>query len=378
VALLAKRMFTAIGLMSGTSMDGIDIAMLRTDGETKVEHLGSGFHAYDPAFRKQLELALETAKKIVARNDRPGDLAKLEHAITARHGEAVRDFLHAHAVEHVDVIGFHGQTVLHRPQQGLTVQLGLGQELADMVGIPVVSDMRANDMLHGGQGAPLVPIYHAALAHGMRAGRKKRAIAFVNIGGIANITFIPAEGEPVAFDTGPGNTLIDNFVRQNGGVPYDAGGAIGSEGAVDAGVLAAYLDDTYFEKPVPKSLDRNDFTLGKAEGLALADGARTLAAVTAHAIHKASAHLPVPPERWILCGGGRKNINIVNELAKLAKKDNAKVELSDQLGFDGDTMEAEAWAYLAVRSLRKLPLSFPLTTGVKAPVSGGVLVKPRS
>jgi anhydro-N-acetylmuramic acid kinase len=373
---MAKRLHFAIGMMSGTSMDGIDIALLRTDGETRLERVASGFVAYDPGFRRLLAEGLEDAKAIRTRDERPGALEDLERALTARHGEAIRDFVHKHP-GHVDVIGFHGQTVLHRPGEGLTVQIGLGQELADVTGIPVVSDMRANDMAHGGQGAPLVPAYHAALARLVSRDGKKEPLAFVNIGGIANITFVPAKGAPVAFDTGPGNALIDQFVSRKAGVPYDDGGAIGSEGTVVAEVLDAYLDHPFLAMPAPKSLDRNDFLPDAAMGLELADGARTLAAVTAHTIFAASKLLPLPPKRWILCGGGRKNRNIVNTLRELAESEGASVESSDELGFSGDSMEAEAWAYLAVRTLRGLALSWPMTTGVAEPVTGGVLAKPR-
>lgn len=374
---MAKRVFSAVGMMSGTSMDGIDIALLRTDGEKRLERIASGFVAYDPAFRRRLAEGLETAKAITQRDERPGDLEALEIAITMRHAEALRDFMHRNP-GHVDVIGFHGQTVLHRPQQALTVQLGLGQMLADVTGIPVMADMRANDMAHGGQGAPLVPAYHAALARlvgGSAAG--KGPVAFVNIGGIANITYVPPRGEPVAFDTGPGNALIDQFVSRFAGVPFDDGGAIGSEGAVVQPVLDAYLAHPFLAQSAPKSLDRNDFTPDAASGLELADGARTLAAVTAHTIFMAARLLPKAPKLWILCGGGRKNANIVRSLRELAESAGARVESSDELGFSGDAMEAEAWAYLAVRALRSLPLSWPMTTGVARPVTGGVLANPR-
>ncbi len=236
--------------------------------------------------------------------------------------------------------------------------------------------MRANDVAHGGQGAPLVPAYHAALARAQLGRRKPKAIAFVNIGGIANITHVSPDGGITAFDTGPGNALIDRFVQMKAGVPYDAGGAIGSEGVVNPSVLHAYLADPFLKRGVPKSLDRLDFGLEPALDLELADGARTLAAVTAHTIHAATAHLPEKPSRWILCGGGRKNINIVNALRELAQRDGAAVDASEDLGLNGDAMEAEAWAYLAVRSLRGLPLSYPATTGVSEPVTGGVLAKP--
>lgn len=369
-------MMRAIGLMSGTSMDGIDLAMLRTDGEASVERGPARFVPYDAAFRRRIEAALEEAKAIIRREDRPGGLAALEKDLTIRHADAVRAFLADPGAgwEKPEVIGFHGQTVLHRPHLGLTVQLGDGALLSDLTGMPVVYDMRANDMLHGGQGAPLVPAYHAALARTLPppfAGRLP--VVFVNIGGISNITFVPAGGDPVAFDTGPGNALIDQWVAREGGVPYDAGGAIASEGGVLAGVVDDYLDNPFFDKGGPKSLDRNDFTLEKAVGMTLADGARTLAAVSAAAILKSVEHLPARPGLWIVCGGGRKNPHIVADLRAGAEPLGAEVCVAEDVGLDGDATEAEAWAFLAVRALKGLPLTFPTTTGCRHPVSGGVV-----
>ncbi|WP_442577691.1 anhydro-N-acetylmuramic acid kinase [Mesorhizobium sp. ASY16-5R] len=369
-------LIAAIGLMSGTSMDGIDLAMLRSDGENLVERGPSLFVPYDAAFRRRIEAGLEDAKAIVRRDERPGDLAALERDITGRHADAVALFLRNGAKDWgtPEIIGFHGQTVLHRPYLGLTVQIGDGLLLSARTGIPVVYDMRANDMLFGGQGAPLVPAYHAALARSLPPGFSGRyPVVFVNIGGISNITYVPAEGDPIAFDTGPGNTLIDQWVSREGGVPYDAGGAIASEGGVVGYVVDAYLDAPFFNKPGPKSLDRNDFTLEKARGLELADGARTLAAVSAEAILKSAEHMPEKPKLWIICGGGRKNPHIVGDMRKGAGPAGAEVVLAEDVGLDGDATEAEAWAYLAVRSLKGLPLTFPTTTGCREAVSGGVL-----
>ncbi len=370
----------ALGLMSGTSMDGIDVAALETDGETVAATGPSLSVPYEAAFRRRIEAALDTAKSIVKREQRPGDLADLEREITLRHAQAVRDFLAAAPApwRKLDVVGFHGQTILHRPHLGLTVQLGDGALLAQETGIAVVHDMRANDMKHGGQGAPLVPAYHAALARSLPAEfAEEYPIVFVNIGGISNITYVPREGDPIAFDTGPGNTLIDQWVAREGGVPFDAGGAIASEGGVDHQVVRRYLDNKFFEKSGPKSLDRNDFTLDIARGLELADGARTLAAVSAEAILKSTDHLPEIPALWIVCGGGRKNPHIVGDLRAGAEKQNAKVIVAEDAKLDGDATEAEAWAYLAVRSMKKLPLTFPTTTGCREPVTGGVLNKPK-
>jgi anhydro-N-acetylmuramic acid kinase len=201
-------------------------------------------------------------------------------------------------------------------------------------------------------------------------------VAFVNIGGISNITYVPEPGDPVAFDTGPGNALIDQWVCREGGIPFDADGAIASEGGVVEEVVERYLQNPFFAKPGPKSLDRNDFTLAEAGGMELADGARTLAAVSARAILKSVEHLPQPPKLWIVCGGGRKNPHIVGDLRDGAAQTGADVITAEDAGLDGDATEAEAWAYLAVRVLRGLPLTFPTTTGCREPVSGGTIARP--
>jgi anhydro-N-acetylmuramic acid kinase len=368
-----------LGLMSGTSMDGIDLALLRTDGEAVVERGPSFAVPYDAPFRRRLEAALRTARAIDKRDERPGELAALERDITGRHADAIDLFLRngANRWGKPELIGFHGQTVLHRPHLGLTVQLGDGKWLSALTGMQVVYDMRANDMLHGGQGAPLVPAYHAALS---RALPKRYAesfpLAFVNIGGISNITYVQTEGDPIAFDTGPGNTLIDQWVSSRGGIPYDADGAVASEGGVVRAVVELYLDNPFFDLAGPKSLDRNDFTLDNASSLELADGARTLAAVSAEAILKSVEHLPEAPRLWIVCGGGRKNPHIVGDLGAGAKVMGSEVVVAEDVGLDGGSMEAEAWAYLAVRSLKGLPLTFPTTTGCRQAVSGGVLAAP--
>lgn len=365
----------AIGLMSGTSMDGIDVAMIETDGLNIVRRGPSLELPYDGAFRRKLAQALEDAKSIVKREERPGNLAAVEAELTERHANAVRQFLAGNEIDAASItaIGFHGQTVLHRPERSLTVQIGDGQKLADLTGIPVVYDLRANDMAHGGQGAPLVPVYHQALAEGVEG-----EVAFVNIGGISNVTFVGAGHNPVAFDCGPGNALIDQWVQQNAGIPFDDGGRIASEGAVNEEMAARCLAMPFFAKRPPKSLDRNDFSPNLVSGLELSDGARTLAAITARSIFASADHAPEKPNTWIICGGGRKNRIIVNHLAFIAEKKNQRVILAEEAGFDGGSMEAEAWAYLAVRSLKGLPITFPQTTGVKVPVTGGVLVKPRA
>jgi len=352
---------------------------VETDGDAVVKRGPGGFQSYEASFRAEIESCLGDAKAITVRQERPGRLKALEAEITRRHASAVRAFLDTRAIEpsSVDVIGFHGQTVLHRPDRGLTVQLGDGVALARETGTTVVYDMRANDMAHGGQGAPLVPAYHAAMAATLpRELSAGKPVAFVNIGGISNVTLIESGRDPVAFDTGPGNALIDQWVQARAGIGFDDGGSIASEGTVVGSVVARYMANDYFARTGPKSLDRGDFTLAEVERLDLSDGARTLARVTAEAILKASDVLRTPPGLWIICGGGRRNRVVMADLSAGAARLGGRAILAEEVGLDGDSMEAEAWAYLAVRSLRGLPLTWPTTTGCREPVTGGVVALP--
>lgn len=365
---------TAIGLMSGTSMDGIDAALVRTDGENIVQRGPMGFYPYSPDLQDKLKQGLVEAKNITHRDERTDGLKDVENLITKLHIEAVKAFLLENKLEasQIDVLGFHGQTVLHRPEQALTVQIGNGEALATATGIDVVYDMRAKDMEYGGQGAPLVPIYHKALASSLPDKFQEQSpVVFVNVGGISNITYIGEE--LIAFDTGPGNALIDQWVQSEAGIPYDQGGMIAAEGNVNEALVTHYLDNPYFDKSLPKSLDRNDFVPPKPGELGAEDGARTLAHISAAAILKSVEHLPEIPKLWIICGGGRLNPHIMSDLKTLALETKAQVIKAEEASFDGDAMEAEGWGYLAVRSIKELPLTFPKTTGCKTSVTGGVL-----
>jgi anhydro-N-acetylmuramic acid kinase len=370
-----KKPLLALGLMSGTSMDGIDVAALTTDGKDRLQRGPGASFPYEPAFRHRLAAALEPAQSIGRRDERPGDLAALDREIAERHARAVGRFLADNRIDPhgVDVIGFHGQTVLHRPERSLTVQIGDAQLLADLTGIKVVHDLRANDVARGGQGAPLVPAYHRALAANLPKGFA-RPVAYVNIGGIANMTWIGARDEIAAFDTGPGNALIDQWMAAKAGEAWDEGGKIALRGRTIDAIAQRYLAESFFEKPPPKSLDRNDFPPLDPAAATLEDGARTLAHVTARAIAIAANLVPEPPRTFVLCGGGRRNRAIVAELRSLVGP--RAVALAEDAGVDGDTMEAEAWAYLAVRALNGLPITWPATTGVAEPCTGGAVAYP--
>ncbi len=363
-------LFRVLGLMSGTSLDGIDVALLETDGAAVVRRGPSATFAYAADQRALLRRALADAAPLTERSHRPGCLAEAEAALTLWHAKAVHSFCQQHGLNDsedskIHLLGFHGQTVLHRPERHLTVQLGDGAALARRMGIPVAWDLRAADVAAGGQGAPLVPAYHAALA----AGLPLRPVAFVNIGGVANVTFVGAGGDLLAFDTGPGNALLDDWMLRHTGAARDEGGALALSGRADRRWLARALADPFFAMAPPKSLDRNHFAGLPLPPLSAADGAATLAAFTVAAIAAARRHFPAEPQQWIICGGGRHNHALMQGLAAALPG----VIAAEQAGLNGDAMEAEAWAYLAVRAARSLPLTFPGTTGVPRPLSGGVL-----
>ncbi len=348
----------AIGLMSGTSLDGIDAALIRSDGRSRVAAGAALTVPYDDAFRRRLRAILGGR----------GEVAAVERELTLRHARAVRDLL-AQARQPaagVRVIGFHGHTILHAPERRRTWQVGDGALLAAETGIDVVCDLRARDVAEGGQGAPLAPLYHAALAAAL-----DKPLAVLNIGGVANLTWIgPGRDQVLAFDTGPGNALIDDWVSRHTGRDMDRGGALAQAGDVDEAVLAALLGHPYFGRKPPKSLDRDAFDPAPLAGVSPADGAATQTALTAAAVAAGMAHLPARPGRWFVCGGGRHNPAI---MAALAARLKAPVEPVEAVGWDGDAMEAQAFAYLALRSLEGLPLSLPGTTGVVRPITGGVL-----
>ncbi len=361
----------AIGLMSGTSMDGVDVALIETDGEA-IHSLGpaAGF-AYTAIERQLLREAMDWARGIVNRADRSGVLSIAETMLTAKHAESVKTFAADNGIDlaGVDVVGFHGQTVLHKPTRGLTVQLGDGAALSKALGVPVVYDFRAADMKKGGQGAPLVPIFHRALAS---RERLEMPAAFVNIGGIANVTYVP-DGPAerlIAFDAGAGNCLLDDWAMKHIGEPLDRDSRLALAGTANRQALAALLSHPFFCAPPPKSLDRGAFPLAALANLSGPDGAATLTAFTVAGIAAAARLFPAKPGTWIIAGGGAHNPHMMEGLRRVLGPDMMTAEMA---GFSSDFMEAQAFAYLAVRRLRNLPATFPGTTGAADPVVGGIV-----
>jgi anhydro-N-acetylmuramic acid kinase len=364
----------AIGLMSGTSLDGVDVALIETDGE-RIAALGpTGYRAYADAERELLRRALAEGAHLTERKSRPGVLAEAEEFVTRVHAETVEDFLQGNNIDRagIAIVGFHGQTVLHRPAERLTVQIGDGQALARRLELKVAHDFRAADVAAGGQGAPLVPVYHQALARDLA---RPHPIAVLNVGGVANVTYVDG-GDPIACDTGPGNALIDDFMRARTGSPLDRDGDQAAKGRVHEDFIARVLADPFFARRCPKSLDRNAFAFANIglPDFTVVDGAATLSALTAAAVARVVPHLPSPPRAWIVAGGGARNPTLMRMLAERLQP--ASVESADHAGWSADALEAQAFAYLAVRSLRGLPLTFPATTGAPKPLPGGVLAEP--
>ncbi|MGH7059107.1 MAG: anhydro-N-acetylmuramic acid kinase [Stellaceae bacterium] len=354
----STNLLRALGLMSGTSLDGIDVAMVETDGVERVVAGPALTVPYAAAFRERLRAVLGGT----------GPVAEVEAELTRLHAEAVEAFRTAHPEIAIDIVGFHGHTILHRPAERRTWQLGDGAALAARLGIDVVGDFRSADVAAGGEGAPLAPLYHAALAVLLA-----KPVAVVNIGGVANVTWIGEGGRILAFDTGPGNAPIDDWVNRHTGAAADFDGRLALGGHVAKDHVARFLALPYFDRPPPKSLDRDDFRSAVADGLSLEDGAASLTEMTSAAVVAACRHFPAPVREWLVCGGGRRNPALMAALGRLL---DTSVRPVEAVGWDGDALEAQAFAYLAMRSRKGLPLSLPSTTGAPHPMRGGRLFQP--
>lgn len=360
---MSSSFLRALGLMSGTSVDGVDVALIETDGK-RIAAFGPVLTvAYPDDVRRLIRAAFGAEKPNAATE-------AAERLVTEAHVDAVRRWSQqtATALSTLDVLGFHGQTITHRPDRRFTWQVGDGAALAKAIGVRVVNDLRRADVLAGGQGAPLVPVYHGALASDL-----PRPLAVVNIGGVANVTWIGADDALLAFDTGPGNGPIDDWCTRRAGLRFDQDGALAASGKVDRPRLERFGEHRYFAKRPPKSLDRGDFNDSWADGLSVTDGAATLTRGTARAIALAARHFPQPATQWVIAGGGARNPTL---LKAIAEETRGRVVTADSLGWNGDALEAQAFAFLAVRTVHGLPLTFPGTTGAPRPLTGGKLNLP--
>ncbi|MEM7694351.1 MAG: anhydro-N-acetylmuramic acid kinase [Pseudomonadota bacterium] len=363
----ANATLTALGVISGTSMDGIDVACLTTDGDGALTRGPSLMHPYTDDVRALLRAAMVDAATAPTGATRTQALAAAEAAVTVSHGNAIAALLRETGP--VDLIGWHGQTVFHAPARRMTMQLGDGAALAARFGIPVVYDFRSADVAAGGEGAPLVPAYHRAM---VRAAGVAEPCAVLNLGGVANLTLIDGE-RLIAFDTGPASAMIDDQMATIG-ARFDENGALAATGTVDRAALATLLSHPFFDAPAPKSLDRDAFSAAPVAGLALPDRVATLTRFSAEAIARGLAPHGMPGT-IIAAGGGTHNATLMRFIAEAT---GAKFTTVSAIGHDPDTVEAEAFAYLAVRSQKGWPITFPGTTGIKAPLKGGVKASPRA
>ncbi|WP_243370538.1 anhydro-N-acetylmuramic acid kinase [Microvirga solisilvae] len=351
----------AIGVISGTSMDGIDVSIVETDGEAFVKPGPGRTFSYPADLRKTLQALIAQPERAQSE-----PLEDLEAAVTQAHIGAIRRFMEEAGISAKDVslIGFHGQTVYHRPEIRFTRQLGLGDRVAQELGIDTVYRFRHADVASGGEGAPFVPLYHRALASSL-----PQPIMILNLGGVGNVTYIDGE-TVIAFDTGPASALLDDFILRRRGLSFDENGKLAASGKVDEKLVAEFMTNPFFERPAPKSLDRQDFhaRARSVEALSDEDGAATLAAFTIESVIASLRHVPRAPQRWLVTGGGRLNAHFMRRLhERLA----VPVDPVEAVGWNGDFLEAQAFGYLAVRSTLGLPLSLPTTTGVPHPMPGG-------
>ncbi len=362
--------------MTGTSLDAVDMAVLETDGEAIQAFGPAGERKLTDATRDIVLEATNAARAWARGAPEPEVFASAARAVAEEHLAAGQSFVEEHGLQwsDFDLIGLHGQTVLHeRPKDevvGRTVQLGDGARIAASTGVPVAFDFRTVDVAAGGEGAPLAAVYHLAR---VQASGREAPTAVLNIGGVANVTLISPGSELFAFDTGPGNGMIDLLVQARGQGRFDEGGRLAAAGRVDEGVLEGLLAHDYFAAPPPKSLDRYDFPIEALDGLSIEDAAATLVAFTAASVVKGLDHAIEPPVSLIVTGGGRHNPQIMRALRQRSP---VEVLAAEDAGWRGDAIEAESFAYLAARTARGLPISFPGTTGVPQPMTGGRIARP--
>ena len=380
---MKNKLYTAIGLMSGTSMDGVDASLIRSNGIDEFTNILDKYYEYDDSLHQEL---IDLRNLILVDEDLrkySNRLSELEREITIFHSKVVNEISLKYNDE-IDFIGFHGQTIFHNPEKKITKQLGEGNLLSQLVNKRVIYDFRQKDLKNNGQGAPLTPIFHHLLSQNINKKYKiEFPVCFINIGGISNITKISKKNEILeenleAFDSGPGNCLIDEWIRKNSNKNFDLGGSIAKSGKINQLILNQIIDNFKIES-YEKSLDIKDFDISFARGLSLEDGCATITNFTAYLIAKGIEHSNLngtKPIKYLVCGGGRKNSFLIQNIKDyLSNNKNISLDTIDKYSYDGDYVESQAFGYLAIRSFLNLPISFPKTTGCKTPTVGGKLVK---
>ena len=378
---MKNKLYTSIGLMSGTSMDGIDISIIQSDGQYEFYNILDDYFEYDVPLQEEL---IRLRDIILNQNDllkNSKELASLERKITVFHAEKINQILSKYKYQ-IDLIGFHGQTIFHDPQKKITKQLGDGKLLSQLLKKKVVYDFRQNDIENNGQGAPLTPIFHYLISNIINEKFKTGfPIGFINIGGITNLTKIQTissnfDENITAFDIGPGNCLIDDWVRKNSNKKFDENGNISKAGKIDQLITNQIIENFNIET-YSKSLDIKDFDNSFARGLSFENGCSTITNFTGYLIAKGiesmSNNIKI---KYLICGGGRKNNSLIDCIKNnLNNKNNFILENIDKYGYNGDYIESQAFGYLAIKSFLNLPISFPNTTGCTSPTVGGKLVK---
>jgi anhydro-N-acetylmuramic acid kinase len=366
-------LITSIGLMSGTSSDGIDASIIKSDGENEVHFKGNKFLPYDEKTKTKIRYLKEKINLITDLEKNRLEINNLEREVTLLHAKSISLILQKYNLDNseIDIIGFHGHTIFHNFKEKKTKQIGDGRLLSNLTKLNVINNFRENDINQGGQGAPLVPIFHKALQTKLKL---KMPLLFVNIGGISNVTYLSENKKIVSLDTGPGNFLIDKIIqlKSKNKIQFDKDGTTAFTGNIDRNILDGFLSDPYYDSLPPKSLDVNDFNLSSLRSLSLEDSVKTLSELTSVTIVNSLDFFNTKPNEIILCGGGRKNKYIFERIKKLS---NILTNNIDLYKLDGDFIESQAFAYLAIRSLLKKPISFPETTGVSKPSIGGDFIK---
>ena len=377
------KIYTAIGLMSGTSMDGVDLSVIRSDGEYEYTHILDKYFEYDDTLHRKLvnlRGQIFTQKDLIKLSE---ELKILEREITIFHIKIVKE-IETKYRDKIDLVGFHGQTIFHDPDNKISKQLGDGNLLSQLTRKTVVYDFRKNDLNNGGQGAPLTPIFHNLISNKIYNENKRVCPNFLNIGGISNITNTIKNEEfskknIEAFDIGPGNCLIDEWIRKNTNKKFDENGSVGKSGKINQIILNQTIEN-FNSISYNKSLDIKDFDISFVRGLSLEDGCATITNFTAYLISEGIKYSKnkndYTSSKYLVCGGGRKNIHLIESIKKyLSDNRQISMDLIDKFNYDGDFIESQAFGYLAIRSFLKLPISFPSTTGCNSPVSGGIITK---
>ena len=375
---MRKKVFTALGLMTGTSMDGIDLSLIKSDGLNYFSSILDKYYKFDTDFRDRIIELRDKISSIEDLKEHSKNLKIIERELTLFHAEIINEIFKDYKKD-IDLIGFHGQTIFHKPEQKVSLQLGDGNLLSQLTQKLVVNDFRKNDLENGGQGAPLVPIFHKLISiHINEKFGSSFPVNIINIGGITNITQISDNENIKAYDLGPGNCMIDEWVRKNSDKTFDEDGLIGTSGKVNDLIFNQAVDN-FSNISLNNSLDVKDFDISFAKGLSLEDGCSTITKFSAYLIAEALNKLDGKKKDFkeinILCGGGRKNKFLVENIKNFLLDKEIKFKNIDEYEFNGDYIESQAFAYLAIRSYLKLPISFPNTTRCKFPISGGIINK---